>query len=455
MAWTRWSAGKDPSGRSLYTLRVEKLSKFASDFAPQVRTLFACRMNELSHALKHRQMVLLPFDRRQVLDYVRENFPLPLDIDGVSYDARRLARKLLDSRELEEMVSNPLTLHLIHHFTVTESRWPAGRKELFETYVDSLLHRLGEYGKRAGLVVGDRGEVLEGWSALAFEIARDRGGVFVEVGRLRRLWGDEHAATVLDTGQYSGLLTVEYGGKAPTLGGVGAGRDDPVELSDVDSVGFFHHRLQEYLAAVYLSRHYEAEGGLTWDELIDSPRWQETLLNLVDIGGRESGALRVLEQTLDEANAEYEEIRTTRQAHEEELKRVEEELKRVKEGFHLRLMSSLNDVSGIPTEGKDLIIVATVNKVLHFRIFDGDGKVVVDTEEQRLTEQAQQIGDLRKQLESLWPPHELTRSDKDQVTKAVTSIVGHTLKEELKRVEEDLCRRYRPSGSPRSRTASS
>ena len=95
-------------------------------------------------------------------------------------------------------------------------------------------------------------------------------------------------------------------------------------------------------------------------------------------------------------------------------------------GFDLRLISSLNDVSGIPTEGKDLIIVVAVNNVLHFRIFDGDGKVVVDTDEQRLTEKARQIEGLRKQLESLWPPHELTRSNKDRVTTAVTSIVGHT-----------------------------
>src|SRR5512135_646598 len=71
------------------------------------------------------------------------------------------------------------------------------------------------------------------------------------------------------------------------------------------------------------------------------------------------------------------------------------------EWFDLRLMSSLNDVSGIPTEGKNLIVVVTVNNVLHFRIFDGDGKVVVDTDEKRLvvvdtdekrlTEQARQI----------------------------------------------------------------
>ena len=93
--------------------------------------------------------------------------------------------------------------------------------------------------------------------------------------------------------------------------------------------------------------------------------------------------------------------------------------------FDLRLMSSLNDVSGIPTEGNNLIIVAAVNNVLHFRIFDDDGKMVVDTDEKRLTEQAQQIEDLRKQLESLWPPHELTRSENCRVITAVTSIVSH------------------------------
>ena len=96
-------------------------------------------------------------------------------------------------------------------------------------------------------------------------------------------------------------------------------------------------------------------------------------------------------------------------------------------GFDLRLMSSLNDVSGIPTEGKNLIVVAAVNNVLHFRSFDGDGKVVVDTDEKRLTEQARKVEDLRKQLERLWPTHELTRSEKARVFTAVTSVVGHTL----------------------------
>ena len=111
---------------------------------------------------------------------------------------------------------------------------------------------------------------------------------------------------------------------------------------------------------------------------------------------------------------------------------AEKELKKV----DLRLMPSLNDVSGIPTEGKNLIIVAAVNKVLRFRIFADDGKVDVDTDEKSLTEQARQIKDpreqlkrikdLREQLKSLWPPHELTWSDEDRVITAVTSIVGPT-----------------------------
>jgi DNA-directed RNA polymerase specialized sigma24 family protein len=89
-------------------------------------------------------------------------------------------------------------------------------------------------------------------------------------------------------------------------------------------------------------------------------------------------------------------------------------------------MSSVKDVRDIPTEGKNLIILATVDNLFHFRIFDGHGKVVVDTDERRLKEQAGRIDDLRKRLENLWPPHELTGSEKVQVIDAVTSIVDHT-----------------------------
>jgi predicted NAD-dependent protein-ADP-ribosyltransferase YbiA (DUF1768 family) len=97
-----------------------------------------------------------------------------------------------------------------------------------------------------------------------------------------------------------------------------------------------------------------------------------------------------------------------------------------KKGFDLRLMSAVDGVSRIPTEGKNLVVVAAVEQVLHFRIFDGHGKTVVDMDEKRLTEQVRAIEDLRKQLKRWWPPHELTGKEKARVITAVTSIVGHT-----------------------------
>ncbi|MGO9923929.1 MAG: tetratricopeptide repeat protein, partial [Isosphaeraceae bacterium] len=102
---------------------------------------------------------------------------------------------------------------------------------------------------------------------------------------------------------------------------------------------------------------------------------------------------------------------------------------------------SLTDESWIPTSGKDLIIVAAVGKVLHFRIFDRDGKLVVNTAEKRLTQRARQIEDLRKQLVGLWPPHELTGIEQDRLITAVASIVGHIpaddIQEALKLAPDD------------------
>jgi hypothetical protein len=82
-------------------------------------------------------------------------------------------------------------------------------------------------------------------------------------------------------------------------------------------------------------------------------------------------------------------------------------------------------VGSIPRAGKNLIIVANLDHVLYFRIFDGDGDLVVDTNEKRLSAQSQQIADLRKELESLWPLEKLTESEKVRVIAAVTSIVEH------------------------------
>ena len=96
-------------------------------------------------------------------------------------------------------------------------------------------------------------------------------------------------------------------------------------------------------------------------------------------------------------------------------------------GCSLRLMSAVEGVSDIPTDGKNLIIVASVNPALHFRIFDGRGKVAVDTDDQSLPEQTRRIEGLRKQLEGFGSEHELSRREKRRIINTISSIVGHTL----------------------------
>jgi hypothetical protein len=70
--------------------------------------------------------------------------------------------------------------------------------------------------------------------------------------------------------------------------------------------------------------------------------------------------------------------------------------------FDLRLIRAVKGVSDIPTSGESLIIIAVVENVFHFRIFDSDRKMVVDTDEKKLPEQALQIDELRQQLAGLW-----------------------------------------------------
>jgi len=92
------------------------------------------------------------------------------------------------------------------------------------------------------------------------------------------------------------------------------------------------------------------------------------------------------------------------------------------------VVSSASNAVGITAKGKNLVVVAAVKDVLHFRFFDGQGRMVVDTNEARLAQRADKIKSLRKDLDEkkLWPPHELTGSEKGEVVSAVASIVGHS-----------------------------
>jgi hypothetical protein len=101
-----------------------------------------------------------------------------------------------------------------------------------------------------------------------------------------------------------------------------------------------------------------------------------------------------------------------------------------------RLMSLWSDLKRILSIslGKNLITVIDVNNVLHFRVFDGDGKTVVQTDEKKLearhvsapnlNEMTRQLDQIKRQLKALWPPHNLTAIEKRKIIALVRAIIG-------------------------------
>ena len=137
--------------------------------------------------------------------------------------------------------------------------------------------------------------------------------------------------------------------------------------------------------------------------------------------------------------------------------------------FDLRLMPSVSNVGDIPTAGKSLVIVATIpvhqytqhtnpngevvtvdygmSGLFHFRIFDADGKVVVDKNETDRVWTPSFVS-LKSDLDhnGLWPPHELTRFEKDWIIAKVTSLVGYTREDEREGIF--VFDRHRPGDTP-------
>ena len=101
-------------------------------------------------------------------------------------------------------------------------------------------------------------------------------------------------------------------------------------------------------------------------------------------------------------------------------------------GFNLQLMPSLKQAADIPSAGNRLIVLAAAEGVFQLRIFDDAGRMIVDADLKKQTDQLRRVEHLRRQLEPLWPPHQLTDNEKDLVINAVTRIINpiHPIGEE-------------------------
>ncbi len=303
--------GMDEMSRANYGQHIEALSVFAgSSQVGSVRTLFSCRINDFSPEFKHRRMVLLPFERAQLREFLERYIPSwPLAIEGVGHTLRSLTARLW-AGDVPVDPRNPFVLWLLLFYLRARGRWPHSRPDLLAFYARRSFER-----KRGDAVVADAVRALDGrpfkaLSQLAFVLMQRNRGTSASWGELRPGLAGLDLGALGVWGQHCGLLALSAGG--------GQGSQAQVR--------FTHHRLAEFFAA----RHIQRSGAaIDWLAVMDAPRWQETLVNLALMTGAGQTAAPVAQlasviSVEIEAIAEREQLRErivqARSAREQQLK---------------------------------------------------------------------------------------------------------------------------------------
>ncbi len=227
--------GMDEMPRRYYNEYVTVLSEFGARYAGVVRTLYSCRINDFSPAFRHHQLVLMPYNRRQIREDRHERFRGGVNIDKRPHTADAVWRHVT-AEDFPLEVGNPLILSFLTSYLAGEERWPESRSLLFERYLQRNHDKIQDSDPPA------RGQkpvrlpfrtAMDYWSRLALLVTRRDSGASIDLSGVSG-WETEEAHAAIEEGTLCGLLVADEpesdaGGFAP--------------------VGFSHHRLQEYLTA--------------------------------------------------------------------------------------------------------------------------------------------------------------------------------------------------------------
>jgi multidrug efflux pump subunit AcrA (membrane-fusion protein) len=94
-------------------------------------------------------------------------------------------------------------------------------------------------------------------------------------------------------------------------------------------------------------------------------------------------------------------------------------------GSDLRLMPALKEARELPSTGRELVVLARVQDVLHVRIFDDHGKTVVDAKETELAEKhAKELDALEGMLRGAWGAPRVSPLDKDKILALLATMFG-------------------------------
>jgi hypothetical protein len=269
--------GMDEMSREHYGKAVKALSDFAGSYSRHVKCIFSCRINDFSPTFRHRQLVLVPFNRQQIRSFVEGHFGRTppgrqVRLDNKIWTPKQITTYLLTSdlaSELAEQITNPMILYLVCAFISAKETWPKSRAQLFESFFEYSYQRYqAQHSDPKHNLLG-KGTAFVYWQRIAFLITLANKGAWIALTRDLLECRIEAFGRVIDEGRHCGVLVLD---DSPTE------LEESYELNEDSSerrLRFTHHRFQEYFAACYLS---DKSLAIDWPEVIDQPRWQETIL---------------------------------------------------------------------------------------------------------------------------------------------------------------------------------
>jgi SpoVK/Ycf46/Vps4 family AAA+-type ATPase len=292
--------GMDEMSRERYNEHTEALSVFAG--GTMAKTLFSCRITDFSPAFIHQRLVLLPFNKNQVDEYLDKYIKsFPIEIDGEDWKRSKLAKYIIRG-ELPIEANNPFVLWLLCLYLQLKETWPISRVELLRFYNEQNYQRKNSEKPEGEPFFPDMSSAFYHWARFAFMIIERNLGPTIPVRLLQEGYDAEEIHEMILTGKKCGVLIES--------------RDKYEE----HLVRFEHHRFQEFFAALYI---HENKPPIDWLSKLDAPRWQETMLNLILLGEADN-AVHTFATTIEEQIGIY-------QAEISEIERLSEETKRLME----------------------------------------------------------------------------------------------------------------------------
>jgi len=130
--------GMDEMSRRRYGDHTQALSEFAQSVMPDTKTLFTCRITNYSPTFKPRRLVLMPFRKSQIREFLTNyigTFPVAIQEEqrSRSWSCKELVTHIT-SGELPIEADNPFVLWLLCLYLQERGAWPTSRVALLEFY---------------------------------------------------------------------------------------------------------------------------------------------------------------------------------------------------------------------------------------------------------------------------------------------------------------------------------